>query len=535
MTHRIRSELSGGNLLAATDSRDGTQVFRAVDPRTGQLGSVEFHEATDGEVQRAVAAASEAFTVFLGWDDRQRATLLRGIADAVEADRDPLVAAASDETALPDQRLHGELTRTTVQLRAFADLLVDGWYVDAVIDPADPSATPAPRPDLRRMLVPIGPVAVFGASNFPFAFSVPGGDTASALAAGCPVVAKAHPSHPGTSELAGRAIRRTLAELGAPAGLFSLVQGRRPEVSRALVLAGPIRAVGFTGSYQAGRSLFELAAGRPEPIPVYAEMGSLNPVFVTRAALASRGTQIADGFVASLTMGHGQFCTKPGLIFIPDGTDGDAFVQTVADRLGSVGSCPLLNEGIRAALAAALAETTGLPGVEVVVRGGDGEPTGSHAEPSLLQVDGATFTSTPQLLREHFGPVSLVVRCPQEEFPSAAERLEGSLTGTVHAEPADHDTVVPLVDALRERVGRLIWNGFPTGVAVTAAMHHGGPFPATTFPAHTSVGLLAIRRFLRPVAYQDFPPDLLPAALRDDNPLRIHRLVDGVFTEEVRR
>lgn len=534
MTHRIRAELRGGSLVAGTDSRDGTEVFRAVNPRTGQAGSVEFHEATDGEVQRAVAAASEAFGAFRSWDDRRRAALLHGIADAVEADRDVLVATASDETALPDQRLHGELTRTTVQLRAFADLLVDGWYVDAVIDPADPSAAPAPRPDLRRMLVPIGPIAVFGASNFPFAFSVPGGDTASALAAGCPVVAKAHPSHPGTSELAGRAILRALGDLDAPAGLFSLVHGRRPEVSRALVLAGPIRAVGFTGSYQAGRSLFELAAGRPEPIPVYAEMGSLNPVFVTRAALAARGAQIAEGFVASLTMGHGQFCTKPGLIFVPDGSDGDAFVQTVADRLGSVGACPLLNEGIRATLAATLAETTGLPGVDVVVRGAASGP-GSHAEPSLLQVDGATFTSTPQLLREHFGPVSLVVRCQEEDFPSAAQHLEGNLTGAVHGEPADHDRVVPLVDALRERVGRLIWNGFPTGVAVTAAMHHGGPFPATTFPAHTSVGLLAIRRFLRPVAYQDFPPDLLPAALHDDNPLRIRRIVDGVFTEEARR
>jgi acyl-CoA reductase-like NAD-dependent aldehyde dehydrogenase len=426
-------------------------------------------------------------------------------------------------------RRAGRRARTTGQLRFFADIVAEGSYAEAVIDPADPDAG---RPDVRRVLVPLGPVGVFGASNFPFAFSVAGGDTAAALAARCPVVYKAHPSHPGTDELAARALTAAVAEVGAPPGTFSLIQGTSNEVGEALTLAPEIRAIGFTGSLRAGRALHELGATRDEPIPVYAEMGSLNPVFVTRGALRDRGEEIAEGLVGSMTMGTGQFCTKPGLVFVPTGEAGDRFVAAVGDRLAERGDGPLLNERIRDAFTAQLAATSDLDGVEAVVAGASGDEGGFRCAPSLLTVDAATFTAEPALSEEHFGPVSIIVRHDPAEAVELAAGLDGSLTATIHAQPDEHDEVRALQATLAEVAGRIVHDGYPTGVAVTYAMHHGGPYPATTTDLHTSVGATAIRRFLRPVAFQDTPDDLLPEALRDDNPRGIVRLVDGALTRD---
>lgn len=528
-----RTRLTGANLVAGEDSAGGGATYAAADPRTGQPGSTGFHEATAAEIARAAAAAAEASAVLFDWPGERRAALLRAAADALDAGQEQIVATASAESGLDKGRLTGELGRTTTQLRAFADLAEEGSYVDAIIDTARTHPVLGPLPDVRRMLVPIGPVAVFGASNFPLAFSVAGGDTASALAVGCPVVVKAHPSHPGTSELAGRALDAAAAATAAPPGTFSMVHGRSHGVSRALVTAAEIKAVGFTGSLRVGRLLYDLAARRPDPIPVYAEMGSLNPLFVTPGALRARAEEIAVGYVGSMTQGNGQFCTKPGLLFVPDDDAGRAFLGRIAALVRERGAGPLLSEGIRAALASQLDETRALPGVQTIGegRGGGGGAAAIVATPVLLAVGYDTFLATPQLQAEHFGPVAVAVRLPPGRYAEAAAGLAGNLTGTIHAEPDEALAVAPLAAALREKVGRLVWNGYPTGVAVVSAMQHGGPYPATTASGHTSVGLTAVRRFLRPVAYQNAPQQLMPAALADDNPLRIRRLVDGVWTE----
>jgi 2,5-dioxopentanoate dehydrogenase len=527
-----RMPVTGSNLVAGEESAEGRETFHAVDPVSAQRGSTGFREATTAEIQRAVAAAADASAVYGEWPGPRRAALLRTAADDLDGAREQIVATAAAETGLDEARLTGELGRTTTQLRAFADLAEDGSYVGAIIDTANTHPVLGALPDIRRMLVPLGPVAVFGASNFPLAFSVAGGDTASALAVGCPVVAKAHPSHPGTSELAGRALAAAVRAAGAPPGTFSMLHGRSPDVSRALVTATQIKAVGFTGSHRVGRLLYDLAARRPDPIPVYAEMGSLNPLFVTPGAIGARAAEIAAGYAGSMTLGNGQFCTKPGLLFVPDDDAGRSFLERVAALVGQMSAGPLLNEGIAAALGGKLETSRALPGVQILAEGHPGEaPAGFGAAPVLLATDYATFRATPQLRAEHFGPVAIGVRVPHGKYAEAAAALDGSLTGTIHAEPHEAETVAPLAAALREKVGRLIWNGYPTGVAVVPSMQHGGPYPATTFPGHTSVGLTAVRRFLRPVAYQNAPEWLLPPALRDANPLRIRRLVNGTWTD----
>ena len=524
-----RFEPTGANLIAATESATGSATYTGVDPATGQPTGPAFVEATSAEVDRAVAAAVGAAPTLAGWPATGRATLLRAVAESLEAVAEQLLPAAATETGLAAPRLTGELGRTTTQLRAFADLLDEGSYVQAIIDTPRVHAVLGALPDLRRMLVPLGPVAVFGASNFPLAFGVAGGDTASALAAGCPVLVKAHPSHPLTSELVARAVLAAGDAVGAPAGFFSLLHGRSPEMAQALVRAPGVRAVGFTGSYVAGRALFDAAAGRPDPIPVFAEMGSVNPTFVTAAAARTRGDDVAEGYVASMTMGNGQFCTKPGLLFVPADEAGEALLRRIANLVAHAPGGTLLNRNVAAGLAARLATTRALAGVEVLAEGRPAD-AGISAAPVLLGSDVDTFVATPDLQAEHFGPAAVAIRTPADRYLDAAGVLEGSLTATIHCEPDDWDTIAPLVDVLRERAGRIVFNGYPTGVAVVAAMHHGGPHPATTAPAHTSVGTTAINRFLRPVAYQNTPPPLLPAALRDENPLRIRRLVDGVWS-----
>ena len=525
--------VTGGQLVAGQVRAPaaGASTFRALHPRTGTQGGSAFTDATAADVAAAAGAAEQAFRELRSWASPRRGELLRRVAQELESLTGPLVETADAETALGVPRLAGELGRACGQLRAFAALVEDGSYVDAILDRADLAAKP-PRPDLRRMLVPVGPVAVFGASNFPFAFSTPGGDTAAALAAGCPVLVKGHPAHPATSELAGRAILAAVRAVGAPDGTFALLQGRAPEVGRAVVFAPQVKAVGFTGSTEVGRALFDLAATRPEPIPVYAEMGSVNPVFVTPGALAERGPALAEDFVASMTMSTGQFCTSPGMLFLPDGEQGTAFLDRVRELLTTVPEAVMLTEGIRAGLHRRLSRTAALPGVKVLVGGGDEAAGGTRTAPTLLHVGWDVYENTPELLDEHFGPAAVVVSLPPESYVDAARRLEGNLTATVHGTTDEAPGLSDLQSVLVEKAGRLIWNAFPTGVAVTAAQHHGGPYPATTFPAHTSVGTTAIRRFLRAVAFQDTPAALLPPELRNDNPLGLLRLLDGQATRD---
>ncbi len=506
-------------------------VTRSVDPRTGTAFGPEYRDATPAEVTAAVEAAAAAFLVTRRAAPATIAGLLEAIADGLEALGDDLIDTAVAETGLDATRITGERGRTCGQLRAFAEVARSGAHLDVRIDPADPDTVP-PRPDLRRLQIPIGPVAVWGASNFPLAFSVPGGDTASALAAGCPVVVKAHPSHPATSERCAEVITRAVADAGLPAGTFALRHGRDPSVSRALVTAPGIAAAGFTGSEAAGRALYDLAAARPDPIPVFAEMGSLNPQFVTEAAINERGEDLAAGLVGSFTLGTGQFCTKPGLVFLPDTAAGRALEAAVTAAAAEVAPTPLLGAGIEAGLRGRLGELGSLTGVEVVLADRTAE-TGAWAGPTVLVTDADTLARTPVLREECFGPATILVRVTSpSDMAALVPGLPGSLTASIHATEADVPHLDDLVVALQHKVGRVVWNQFPTGVAVTHAMHHAGPYPASTFVQHTSVGSAAIARFVRPVAFQNAPQALLPEPLRDENPHGRWRLVNGRLTQD---
>ena len=508
-----------------------TTTFHSVDPRTGEPGEA-FTEATREDVRAAVAAAAAAFRSGALEDPDRRAVLLRGAAARLRATGDEIVAVCERETGLPEARLRGELERTAGQLEAFAAIVERGDHVEAIIDRPDPDAKPIPRPDVRRMLVPIGPVAVFGASNFPLAFSVAGGDTASALAAGCPVVVKGHPSHPGTSELVAGELHAAVADAGLPDGVFALLQAGGIEVGEALVDEPAIAAVGFTGSYAAGRALLERATARPNPIPVFAEMGSVNPVVVTEAALRARAAAIAEGLTASVATFGGQLCTKPGVVFVPAGEAGDAFVADVAARLEATEPQVLLNERLRDGLAAGVEELAS-QAARITEDRGAGEEPGFRFAPAAFRARAGDLRDEPGLLEERFGPVALFLAyASREELLDALEAVGGQLTASVHAEAGEEELLRALVAALEARAGRLIFDGFPTGVAVTHAMHHGGPFPATTAPAHTSVGSTAIARFLRPVAFQNAPAAVLPPELRDENPRGIWRRIDGELTRD---
>jgi NADP-dependent aldehyde dehydrogenase len=489
-----------------------------VDARSGEVVATVAQESTAEETAAACESAAAAFPGLEAMGRHGRAGLLRAMAGSLEAARARVVQVADRESALGEQRLNGELTRTCFQLRLFADVLHEGSYVEATIDHAGPTDMGL-RPDVRRMLVPLGPVGVFGASNFPLAFSVPGGDTASALAAGCPVVVKAHPSHPATSQLCFDLLTDAVRETRAPEGTLGLVHGGQAGTD--LVGHPAIRAVGFTGSYRGGRALFDLANARPDPIPFYAEMGSLNPLVVTPAAAAERAEQIAEGYVASFTLGAGQFCTKPGLVFVPAGEAGRRFRAEAARRVGELGGMVLLNAGIRDAFSAGVERLAGAGGVEVVAAGN------GPLAPVLVAVR-APDLSGP-LLEECFGPAAVLIEyAGEEELLVTLASLPGNLTATIHAGEDDAGLTARLATVLREKAGRLVWNGFPTGVAVSHAMHHGGPHPATSNPLHTSVGTTSIRRFLRPVAWQDAPVAVLPPELRDADPA-IPRRVDGVL------
>ena len=474
------------------------------------------------ELDRLIGAAAEAAPVLVGSHPSDRATWLELVADRLDARAENLVPLAAQETHLGVDRLQGELKRTTFQLRLFAQILGEGSFLQATIDHADPVWPMGPRPDLRRMLRPIGPVAVYGASNFPFAFSVAGGDTASALAAGCPVLLKANPSHPKLSAATGAHVSDALAEAGAPDGIFAVVMGF--ETGATLVKDARIRAASFTGSLRGGRALFDLAVSRPEPIPFYGELGSVNPAFVTPDVGAQRADEVAAGFVGSMSLGNGQFCTKPGLLFVPAGS---GIEDRVAALAGERPAAPMLSEHIRSGYSQALEQLAERPGVRVIA--GEIDPEGDPAPTILATTVSDLLADSEALTQECFGPAALVVSYTSEdELLAAARVFEGQLTATIQSSGPEPVTSA-LLNVLTERVGRVVWNGWPTGVSVTYAQHHGGPYPATTSVQTTSVGTAAIDRFLRPVTYQDAPEEVLPPALREDNPWHLPRRVDGVL------
>ncbi|WP_294284060.1 aldehyde dehydrogenase (NADP(+)) [uncultured Sphingomonas sp.] len=516
-----------GALLIGGDTRQAETRFTAVNPATGETLTPDFSSAGADAVAEACALADAAFPAFAATDPETRAAFLERIADNIVGLGDDLIVRAMAESGLPRMRLEGERGRTVGQLKLFAGVVRQGDFLDATIDPAMPDRAPLPRPDLRRVNVAIGPVAVFGASNFPLAFSVAGGDTASALAAGCPVVVKGHPAHPGTGELVARAIARAVKDSGLPAGVFSYLPGETNELGAALVRDPRIQAVGFTGSRGGGLALVRIAAEREEPIPVYAEMSSINPVVLFPAALAARGEALGKEFVASLTMGAGQFCTNPGLVLAIDGPDLDAFIASAAAAMTDAAPATMLTPGIHASFEQGVDALAGHDAVKTVARGKVGDGV-NQAVGAIFDTTAEAFLADRALSHEVFGSSSVVVRCrDMAEIARVIAGLEGQLTATLQMDAADEADAVRLVPVIARRVGRILANGWPTGVEVAPAMVHGGPFPATSDGRTTSVGTLAIARYLRPVCFQNLSGALLPAALDDANPWGIARRLDG--------
>ncbi|GAA1211413.1 aldehyde dehydrogenase (NADP(+)) [Prauserella alba] len=517
---------TGQMIIAGEPVTGGGTTVRAVDPAGATELEPAFAHGTHDDVDRACTAAREAFGEYRALPAGRRAELLERIADNIEAIGEALIERAHAESGLAVARLTGERGRTTGQLRMFATLLRDGNHEIPRIDPAQPDRTP-PRADIRQRDVPLGPVAVFGASNFPLAFSVAGGDTASALAAGCPVVVKGHDAHPGTSELVGRAIAAAVTETGMPAGTFSLLFGHGPDLGTALVTDPRIRAVGFTGSRRGGLALVAAAQARPRPIPVYAEMSSTNPVFLLPGALADRAEEIGTAFVGSLTLGAGQFCTNPGIVIGVDGPELQRFVDAATAAISASEPATMLTPGIADAYAEGVTTMSGHDGVEVLAQGSESDRPVT-CRPALLATDAERFVADEALQQEVFGSFGIVVRCRDTaQVRTVAEALEGQLTATVHTGTGDEDEAAALLPALELVAGRVLFNGWPTGVEVGHAMVHGGPYPSTSDSRTTSVGTRAVERFLRPVSYQDVPADLLPGPIADGNPDGLLRRIDG--------
>lgn len=526
--------LHGKNIVGHSLSAEGDGTYRAVNPSTGEELGADFHDATSDEAGKALRLAEEAFRSRRRADSAQDAVLLNRIADEIEGLGDELIERCGLETGLPAGRLTMERGRTCNQLRLFARLVSEGSWVDARIDRAVPERQPIPKPDLRRMLIPIGPVAVFPASNFPLAFSVAGGDTASALAAGCPVIVKARPAHPGTCELVGQAVAKAMVAADMPDGWFSMLHGPGRELGMYLVRHPVVRAVGFTGSLSGGRVLFDAAAARPDPIPVYAEMGSVNPVFLLPGALAAGAEQLAAGLHQSVTLGVGQFCTNPGLVVALECDELDSFLDALAGLIRRTDPATMLLGGILRGYEEGVEGLSSAAGVEMAARARqapDGAKTQAGA--ALFVTDAETFLEDPNLSREVFGPSTIVVRCSTpEQMLEIAGNLEGQLTCTIHATEDELSQHGGLLTAVESKAGRVLFGGFPTGVEVCASMNHGGPYPATTDAHFTSVGTSAIFRFARPLCYQGFPEGQLPPELRDRNERGIWRLVDNVLTKE---
>lgn len=494
-------------------------TFTAIKPSNASTFGSPIHENTEGEVRALIAKAEEQAHTLANLSPAKSNALLRAIADAIESQRAALIESACAETALPEGRIGGEITRTTVQFKLFADLVETGRHLRVVIDKADANYSPAPRPDLRRQNQPLGVVAIFAASNFPLAFSVAGGDCASAIASGNAVVAKAHPSHPNTCAIIEGAVKSALTQVGLSPDLFAIVQGTNPQITHWLAGDPRIKAVGFTGSEAVGRILLDIAAKREMPIPVYAEMGSLNPVFVTSAAITERSEELAKGLVESALLGSGQFCTKPGLIFVPDNQS--QFLSQMSAHLATLQVGPLLSSAIASRYGAAIASLAKAPNVQVF--SAKATDNGFGVTPTIFVTDWATAQSTPGLLEEHFGPTTVVITAAEDEYVKIAGELQGQLTATIHGSASDSFT--ELLSILAQKAGRVIWNAFPTGVAVTEAMQHGGQWPASSTHT-TSVGIDAIYRFMRPVSYQSFAQEVLPPALQDGNPWKVEQRVN---------
>lgn len=503
--------------------------FYGMNPATGEKLEPAFSTADADDVRLACELAAAAFEPYRQADLQDRAHFLATVAAKIEGLGEELLQRASAETGLPIARLTGERTRTINQLRLFADEVRQGGWQGLRVDPALPHRKPIPRPDLRQRKIPLGPVAVFGSSNFPLAFSVAGGDTASALAAGCPVVVKGHPAHPGTSELVAQAIATAVEECKLPEGVFSLLTGPAHELGATLVANPAIKAVGFTGSRAGGLALMKIAAARAEPIPVYAEMSSINPVILFPGALAQRAPALGREFVTSLTLGAGQFCTNPGLVFGVESADLQRFIESAVEAIAAVTPATMLTAGIHQAYERGVAQLSTQEGVQQVARGLPAQ--GPHCgQAALFTVKSASLLSNPAIAQEVFGAASAVVSCADvDELARVLASLEGQLTATMHLEPSDYAIARDLVPILEGKAGRLLVNGWPTGVEVSHAMVHGGPYPATSDGRTTSVGTLAIERFLRPVCYQDFPADLLPQALRNESLQNIPRRYDGKY------
>jgi alpha-ketoglutaric semialdehyde dehydrogenase len=522
--------ITGEALIGGRAVRGNGGSFQAFDPSKREAIEPSFHMVDAGQIDEACRLAEAAFDTFRAISNESRAVFLTTVAEQILALGDELIVRAMTESGLPRARLEGERGRTVGQLKLFADLLREGSWADVRIDSALPERQPLPRPDLRLRMIGLGPVAVFAASNFPLAFSVAGGDTAAAFAAGCPVVLKAHSAHPGTSELVARAIVKAVALCELPVGVFALLTGTGNGIGQGLVAHPSIKAVGCTGSRSGGLALMAVAAARPTPIPVYADMSSINPFLLFPHALANRGEQIATALAASLTMGVGQFCTNPGLVLGLRGPEFDRFAAKAAESLAAIDAATMLTAGIASAYQSGVHKLGAHDAVQALKEPSHTEGKGS---PALFQTTGKAFLTEHALHDEIFGPASLLVACDDiAEMRAIAESLEGQLTATIQMDEQDTEQVRALLPVLERKVGRILANGMPTGVEVSTAMVHGGPFPATSDGRSSSVGTAAIQRFLRPVCYQNLPQALLPEALRDDNSQGIWRRRDGALTKE---
>lgn len=522
---------TGKNYIGNSLSASGNKTYQTFNPELNKENETVFTEATTDEINQAVALASSAFKTFKNISDKKKATFLNAIADEIMALDDALISTYCAETGLPEGRAKGERGRTVFQLRSFAELLNEGSWVAATIDTAIPDRTPIPKSDIRKMNVPLGPVVVFGASNFPLAYSTAGGDTASALAAGCPVIVKSHPMHAGTGELVASAIIKAATKTGMPNGVFSNLNSSGIEVGQQLVAHSGVKAVGFTGSIKGGTALYELAAKRKEPIPVFAEMGSINPVVILPKALEQRGNDLAATYAGSITLGTGQFCTNPGLILGIKSNELSNFTKELATKIVAINPTCMLHPTIAKSYAANKEKALQQNGL-TLVSNYDEAVKENYAPPVITTVNGATFLENPTLHQEVFGPFSMVVQCENEdELTSVIRQLEGQLTGTIISDENEIANYTEVVNAMQDRVGRIIFNGVPTGVEVCPSMVHGGPFPASSDSRFTAVGTNSINRWVRPFSYQDFPNELLPDALKNENPLGIIRLVNNTKTK----
>lgn len=524
--------ITGKNYIGNQLSAKGSKIFTTFNPELNKENDTTFTEASSEEIELALTLASSAFEEFRSVSGAKKAAFLNTIADEILALGDELITMYCSESGLPQGRAQGERGRTIGQLKSFANLVAEGSWVDATIDTAQPDREPMPRSDIRKMLIPLGPVVVFGASNFPLAFSTAGGDTAAALAAGCPVLVKSHPMHAGTGELVSSAIIKAAEKTGMPNGVFSNLNSSGIEVGQQLVSHPSVKAVGFTGSIKGGRALLDLAAKREEPIPVLTEMGSINPVVVLPKALDNRNREIAKTYAGSITLGAGQFCTNPGLLLGIKGEGLTSFINYLASEIQEINPTCMLHPNINKGYQANKEKVTSQDNVELVANYTE-ETKDNYAAQAIVKVSGTNFLKNNTLHLEVFGPFSMVVECDsKEELATVIANLEGQLTGTVISDDNEISDYKKVIAALQNRVGRIIFNGVPTGVEVCESMVHGGPYPASSDSRFSAVGVSSIKRWVRPFSFQDWPNNLLPEELKNENPLGILRTVNGIKTDK---